>query len=185
MHEIKLARFVSSYELLYNIQLPRCISGASGFAKLVGIVVDTTGKHLKSYLVDLPRTKWRLIFDEVTNDRFILWKRRENWAKQLVEGVSQVHSKGLVIGTLWIYRPIPVLIDSSDCLYFGRFKDNFITGYTLGCYYPPEFRHLRNIFRSTNEADCPNVTPKTKIFHPGMLLRFLAENLQRGLAQCA
>ena len=69
------------------------MSGVSGFAKLVGIVVDTTGKYLKSYLVDLPRTTWRLIFDEVTHDRFIPWKRGEKWAKQLVKGVSQVHSK--------------------------------------------------------------------------------------------
>ena len=176
--ETKFGRSLPSYELLYNIKVLRCMDGVSGFAKFVGIVVDTTGKHLKSYLIEVPRTTWSLIPYEMTQNRFVPWKRRENWARQLVERISQVHSKGLVVGTLGFYRP-SVFIDSLDCLQVYLFRDKFKMGHVLGCYYPPEFRHFRNVSRSTNEADCPNVTPKTDIFHLGMILWLLAENLPR------
>jgi hypothetical protein len=58
VYETKFASSVPSSELLYNIQLLHFMNGVCGFAKLVGIVVDTTGKHLKSYLIELPRARW-------------------------------------------------------------------------------------------------------------------------------
>jgi hypothetical protein len=178
VRETKFARSLPSYELLYNIQLLRCMEGVSGFAKFVGIVVDSTGKHLKSYLVEAPRTRWSFIPYEMTQYRFFPWKRREKWARQLLERVSQVHSRGFVVGTLGFPR-LPVLIYSLDCLQVWDFKNKFVMGHVLGCYYPPKFRHFRKVSPSTNEAECPNVTPKTDIFHLGLILWLLAENLPR------
>jgi hypothetical protein len=78
VYETKFARAVPSDELLYNVRLLRCMEGISVFAKLVGIVVDVSGKHLKSYLIKFPRTKWKLINDELRSDGGVMpWKRRE------------------------------------------------------------------------------------------------------------
>ena len=176
VYETKFASSIPSSELLYNIQLLHCMKGVSGFAKLVGIVVDTTGKHLKSYLIEFPRARWKV--EEVAQKSSITWERREKWAKQLVEGVSQLHSKGFVVGTLTSSRS-PVLIDSSDCVQFWSFKQKFEMGRTLGAYYPPECYHFRDISPTISEAKGPNVTSKTDIFHLGLILWLLAENLPR------
>jgi len=48
-----------------------------------------------------------------------------------------------------------------------------------GSYYPPEFRHLRDVSPTTNEAAGPDVTSKMDIFHLGSILWLLAENLPR------
>jgi hypothetical protein len=176
VYETKFACSVPSSELLYNIQLLHCMNGVCGFAKLVGIVVDTTGKHLKSYLIEFPRARWSV--EQVTQDQSIPWKRREKWAKQLVQGVSQIHSKGFVVGTLCSSRS-PVLIDSPDCVQFWCFKRKFAMGYRGVSYYPPEFRHFRSVSPTTSEAKGPNVTSKTDVFHLGLILWLLAENVSR------
>lgn len=176
VYETKFASSVPSPELLYNIQLLHCMNGVSRFAKLVGIVISSTGKHLKSYLIEFPRARWSL--EQVAQIPSIPWKRREKWAKQLVEGVSQVHAKGFVVGTLcssWS----PVLIDSSDCVQFWCFKKKLKMGNSGFSYYPPEFHHLRDVSPITNEAAGPDVTSKTDIIHLGLILWHLAESLPR------
>jgi hypothetical protein len=141
----------------------------SGFAKFHGIVIDTTRKHLKSYLFEFPRRKWSLISEEIIQNRSIPWKRREKWARQLVEKINKIHSKSLVIGTLW-YQRLSVFIDNRDCIQFWRFQNKFHTSHVLEYYYPPEFRRFQNTSQSTPEAESPKVTPKTDIFQLGMVL---------------
>jgi len=175
VYEIRFARSLPSSELLYNIQLLHCMNGASGLAKLVGIVVDSTGNHLKSYLIEFPRARWKL--QEVIQNQSITWKRREKWAKQLVEGVSQIHSQGFVVGTL--RTSSPVITDGSDCVQLWYFKQKFQMGRAGGAYYPPECLHFRHLSPTTSEAECPNVTSKTDIFHLGLVLWRLAENSPR------
>jgi serine/threonine protein kinase len=48
-----------------------------------------------------------------------------------------------------------------------------------GSYYPPEFRHFRTVSSTTSEAKSSNVTSKTDIFHLGLILWLLAENVPR------
>lgn len=111
---------------------------------------------------------------EAIRDNSISWERRERWGRQLVEGVSQLHSQGFVHGTLTtLWRPV---IDISDNVLFRFFKQKFKLGSKTGCYFPPEFRHLENCSSTTTEAECPNVTSKTDIFQLGLQLWFLAEN---------
>ena len=176
VRETKFARPLPSEEMLYNIQLLRCMNGIPGFAKLAGIVVDITGKHLKSYLVEFPKTRWNIIIDEIPQNLSISWERREKWARNLIEMVSLVHSKGFVVGTLSsLWRRF--LVDDLDFLHFWTFKKRFFMGNVLGCYYPPEYLHFQNIPPSTYEAECPKITPKTDIYHLGLFLWRLAENL--------
>jgi hypothetical protein len=179
VYEIKFARSLPSYEYLYNIQLLRCMDDVPGFAKLVGVVVNTSGNYLKSYLTGFLDISSPILSDKVVQGQLIPWKRREKLARQLIEAVRQVHFKGFVMGTLSCLRS-RILIDSLNRLHFWEFKKKFIMGYRGGCYYPPEFRHYQYVSRSTAEAECPNVTTKTDIFHLGIVLWYISEGFPCG-----
>ncbi|KAI4156444.1 MAG: hypothetical protein L6R39_001115 [Caloplaca ligustica] len=171
VYETMFVSEVPSPELVYNIRLLHCMDGTPGFARLVGIVMDTSGKQLKSYLVDFPRVQSTM--KEAPRDASVSWGRREKWARQLIEGVSQVHSQGFVAGALDNF--LAPTIDISDNVNFRFFKKKFRTGRQSGCYYPPEFHHYRSLSSTLQEAECPDITSKTDIFHLGLRLWFLAE----------
>ncbi len=72
-----------------------------------------------------------------------------------------------------------MIIDSTDNVQFWSFRKGVAPGRTLGAYYPPELLHVRNWSPTINEADFLDVTPKTGIFHLGLLLWLMAENKPR------
>ena len=173
VYEIKSRDSTPSFEFLYSIQVLHCMEGVSGFAKLIGVVTDNGGKHLKSYLIEFPKARWNIL--QLAAKPSIPWERRERWAIQIIQGISQIHKKGFVLGGLTMYS-FPVILDLTDTVHFWFFKKKFRPGRTVGAYYPPELVHVRNMSSTTSEADIPNVTPKTDIFHLGLLLWLMAEN---------
>ncbi len=174
VYEIRLTSSKPSAEFIYNIELLHCMDGAPGLARLVGIVVDISRKYLKSYLIEFPKASWRI--DKLTQDTSITWNRRQKWARQLVESIAHIHFKGFVAGMLCAYR-MPVIIDKLDCVRLWAFKRKFAVGRQIGYYYPPEFQHLREASSAISEAECPDSTSKTDIFHLGLLLWALASSL--------
>ena len=62
-------------------------------------VVDLSRGTLKSYLIEFPRAHCKL--DQVTQDHHIPWVRREKWARLLVKAISDIHSKGFVVGSFF------------------------------------------------------------------------------------
>jgi hypothetical protein len=171
--EIKFFRDCPRHKDLYEIQVLRGMEGVPGFAKLVGIVVDRSKKHLKSYLVETLQSKWDFISDLVTTTSVIPWERRENWAKQVVEVARQIHSKSFVIGTLWRARQ-PIIIEIFDHVQFWNFDKQFAPCVTRSCCYPPEYAEIQQASPSMNEAEFPDITPKADIFLLGMALWYLA-----------
>ena len=174
VYEEKNFSSIPNPEWIYNIQVLQCMNGVPGFAKLVGIVVDASHRHLKGYLVELPKVHCKL--EQATRDRSIPWVRREKWAKQLVQAVSQVHSRSLVVGAFFGSWS-PVLIEGSDTIQFWKFKKFFEPTRRTRCYYPPEFLHLYGGASSSTYEDAPASTSKTDLFHLGMLLWLLAANV--------
>ncbi len=174
--ERKFGSQVPDASLLYNIRVLHCMREFAGYAKLVGVVVDRAGRHLKSYLIEPPRAQWKL--DQVAGNTRCPWTTRENWAKSVVLGVSQLHARGFVVGTL-CSNQLPVVLDGSDSVQFCFFKQRFHVGDRAGAYYPPEFLSLRDCPLTTSEEDCPYTTTKTDIFHLGLILWLLAENVTR------
>ena len=172
--ETSFARSTPSSSLLYSIKILHSMKGLPGFANLIGVVVDTTGRYLRSYLIEFPRARW--ILAEACQIQGISWERREKWGRQLVEILKQLHSKGFTAGTILGFRS-SILIDVSDNVLLCWFQEKFRMGYSLGCYYPPEFRHFRDMSKSVSEANSPKVTTKTDLFHLGMVLWLLAENV--------
>lgn len=174
--ERKFGSQVPEANLLYNIQVLHCMRDLAGYAKLVGVVVDSAGKYVKGYLIEPPRARWKL--DQVAGNTRSSWTRREKWAKSLVRGVSQLHARGFAVGSLSSTR-LPVVLDGSDAVSFYFFNQRFHVGDKAGAYYPPEFLHLRDSPLTTSEEDCPYMTTKADVFHLGLILWLLAENVTR------
>ena len=174
VYEVRNHTCIPNPEWVYNIKVLHCLKGVRGFAKLVGIVVDASGRHLKSYLIEFPMAHWKL--EQVTQNRLIPWVRREKWAKQLVQAISDIHSRGFVIGAFFGSWS-PVLIEGSDSIQFWKFKKTFEPTRSIRCYYPPEFLYLRGASSTMREVESPASTSKTDLFHLGLLLWLLAENV--------
>ena len=173
VYETRFKSAVPSANRLYNVHVLHCMHGAPGFPQLVGIVVDKTGKILKSYLTKFPKLRGHLT--SVLGRQDITWERRQKWAYQIVDGISQLHEKGFAVGGLTSYS-VPVIVDSTDSILFPNFRRKLVPGLTIGNYYPPELLHCRSLPATTNEAGCPDTTSKMDIFHLGSLLWVLAEN---------
>lgn len=185
VYETRFSWSTPTYEQLYNIRILRSFHDVPGFKRLVGIVTDDSGKTLKSYLVEAPRFKPGSLWETVTRESSIPWERREKWARQLVDMVRHVHARGFVVGTLWNCQWHAIEIDQSDHLQFSKFKSKFQVGWHLSYFFPPEFERCRDISKSIDEANYPNITPKTDIFHLGMVLWHLAEGFPRPMVSPA
>ncbi|KAL8789478.1 MAG: hypothetical protein Q9195_006803 [Heterodermia aff. obscurata] len=148
VYEVKFVNSGPSCELLYSIRVLHCMKGRAGFTKLIGITVDNGGRRLKSYLIELPRARFSLL--RTLGDPAIQWDLRESWAKQLVEGISELHSKGFVVGTLFSGRS-PVVLDESNTLNFWYLKK-------LPESVPSYYREIVNACR----AQDPNARPAAR-----------------------
>ena len=100
--------------MLYAIRVLHCANGSPGFAKLIGIVTDNSRKYLKSYLIELPKAHWNM--RRMAGGPSVSWERREQWAAQLVRGISQIHAHSFVVGGLHLWS-VPV-IDDTDSVQF-------------------------------------------------------------------
>lgn len=166
------ASVVPSRQILYNIRVLHCMKGKEAFAPLAGVVVNYENKRIKSVLIECAEATRSL--EQMAQVQGISWAKRESWARQFVEGVSQLHNNGFVAGLLYVYRS-PVIIDAKD-IQFQWFTSKFEMGRTGSGWYPPEFQHLEFGSPDTCEADCPDVTSKADIFEMGAVLWLLAEN---------
>ena len=171
VYEVKFKDSTPTVEMLYTIRVLHCMNGSPGFARLIGIVTDNSRRHLKSYLIELPKARWNML--RMAENPSVSWERREQWAAQLVRGISRIHAHSFVVGGLHIWN-VPV-IDETGSVQFWSFKKRFVTGRAVGAYYPPEFLYVRDMPPTVGEADCPHVTSKTDIFHLGLMLWLLAE----------
>ena len=165
-----------SLEHLYYIRLLHCMKGTSGFAKLVGIVTDKYITRAKSFLIQFPRVRDPL--DYIAQSRPLPWTRCERWVRQLIECVSEAHSKCFVIGT-FLRCGSPAVIEGTDSILVWRFSFKFQMGHNYDLYYPPDFQHYKYASKGTNEADSGDITTKTDLYQLGLVLWLLAENLPR------
>lgn len=173
VYEVKCMDTSPSVEFLYSIRVLHCMKGASGFARLVGVVTDDEGKDLKSYLIEFLKARYNIL--QLAAHPSTPWERRENWAFQLIQGVSQMHEQGFVVGGLTIFT-MPLILDSTDSVLFWIFRERIVPGRMVGAYYPPELCHVRDMSPVLDEADRLFVTSKMDMFHLGLLLWLLAEN---------
>ena len=163
-------------EHLYTIQVLNALGRSPFISSFYGVVIDSASKRLKSYLTEWADERENLEY--VASNPDISWTQREQWARQLLIAVQEVHSKGWVVGTL-IRNPMPIVVRRTNTVQLWSFKRTFQMGYTGGSYYPPEHRHLRWASKAISDTDSTEVSSKTDIFHLGLLLWLLAENAPR------
>ena len=171
VYETMFMRPIPSLEIIYNIRLLHCMKGKPGFAKLVGVVTDKHNTQAKSFLIEFPRSRNPLEY--MVQGQPLPWARRERWARQLLECVCEAHSKGFVIGHI---RSAGV-IKGTDSILLWHFSSKFSMGYNFDFYYPPEFQHYKYASKGVSEADAGDITTKTDLYHLGLLLWHVAENL--------
>ena len=171
VYEYRAIKAAPDYELLYTIRVLHCmaLNRVPRIARLVGIVVDGTAQYLRRFL--LKYQNLRLNLEKVSQDPSISWNCREKWAKQIVECVNEVHSRGLMVGSLC---NVPTSIDSSNNIHLWLFRQKF-QGWAFSPCYPSEFRHLKNVTPEFNHYQLPERSSKADIFQLGMVLWILAE----------
>ncbi|KAI9704999.1 MAG: hypothetical protein M1836_006779 [Candelina mexicana] len=153
-----------------NLRLLRHLEGCEGVTKFVGVVVDDSRTHIKSYLQEYVGLGIKHTFEKVqAKGKTLSWTTRENWAKQIINAVAQVHRRGVVIQS-----------DSLSLWSIGvnDQKNVFLTSLGLGAkqdHYglmAPEFRQSADSAVMHHEE-----TFRSDIFRLGLTLYQLAEHV--------
>lgn len=111
-------------DLKFLKSLRRC----SGVAEFFGVVLDKTEKHLMSYIFEHPAlgTVMSLFLGAYSNREIVPWIIRENWARQLVGAVADIHSGiGCLVGGLCWLDEIGVRADGTIILTAPRASQRY------------------------------------------------------------
>ena len=93
----------SFQEFCDDLKLNSSLRGCSGVVQLIGVVLDDTRRHLRSYLHESLSTNIEAIFESAAHQGEIIpWHIREAWAQQIITAVYEVHQRGIA----------PVLVSS-------------------------------------------------------------------------
>ena len=78
--------------------------GCSGIVQLAGVVIDDTKRHLKGYLYESPPivSLGRVFTLANFRSEVIPWRVRELWSSQIIRTLSEVHGRGVILGSLSI-----------------------------------------------------------------------------------
>ena len=156
--------FFEDLELLYSMRDCACV------VRFIGVVLDDNRKHLKSYLYESPTlgTIQQILETAEAKAERIPWSIREIWAKQIVTAVSEVHSKGFVVGVLQL-DSIGIRADGSAVLTALKSCGRHLP--KRRGYVPPEIRS-----EPGSNSLPTKLNFRTDIFQLGFILWLLAEH---------
>ncbi|KAH9439060.1 hypothetical protein MCOR02_002636 [Pyricularia oryzae] len=97
-------------EFLYEINALTQLQDSRYVIGLYGIIIDDREEHVKGLLISYAEngTLVDMIYD---HDHQLPWPRREKWARQIVEGLSEIHEAGFVQGDFTLSN---IVIDAND-----------------------------------------------------------------------
>lgn len=97
-------------EFLYEINALHQLSGSQSVIQFGGVVLDNQSKHVKGLLISFAERGALIdvIYDGVGQ---ISWDRRQRWARQIVQGLSEIHEAGFVQGDFTLSN---IVIDADD-----------------------------------------------------------------------
>jgi hypothetical protein len=175
LEEVVVPHRQLSPDVCYRIQLLHKLRQSPGFLRLVGVTIDRTTQHLKSFLLQWPDTACQMLLHRASDPSFCYsWKQVENWSRQLLERIRAVHAVGAVVGTLWLARP-PILVDQTDQVFLWYFHPQLLLSTMASPFYPPEFRHLaRREQQGPLLTKASLITPAYDVYQCGQLLWMLA-----------
>jgi len=97
-------------EFLYEVNALSSLVGCQHVIQLKGIVVSEDGQTVKGLLIGYAK-KNALVEVIYDNQGKLPWPRKERWAKQIVQGLSEIHEAGFVQGDFTLSN---IVIDKND-----------------------------------------------------------------------
>lgn len=157
---------------LSDLKLLKSIQGCSGVADFVGVVLDDTSSHLRSYIYEFPvlGDVYTIFMCAQSKSEVVPWHIRESWARQIIKAVSEIHSKGCLVGGLRWLRDIGIREDGTAVLTGLRTSPRHFED--IPGHMPPESRDAAQ----TNTNTLEMVEFWTEIFQLGLILWKLAEH---------
>ena len=167
-------------EIKHMISLRRC-ANVSGF---MGIVLDDTRSHLRSYLKELPMLTSLEFLLGLANSRSMTIPEsiRELWARQLIQAIVEIHSQTLIAG-IFNLNSVGIRANGTAVLHRLQRSEKYLAD-SMGLA-PPE---LRTRYRNddTGSAVRGNLNFQTDVFQLGMVLWLLMEHVPKSLGHfCA
>ncbi|KAK2613729.1 hypothetical protein N8I77_000621 [Diaporthe amygdali] len=150
-------------EFLYEINALSRLSNSRNVIEFHGVVVDDYGEHVKGLLISYA-DQGALIDVLFDHDHSLPWFRRERWARQIVEGLSEIHESGFVQGDFTLSN---IVIDDEDN---AKIIDINRRGCPVG-WEPPEATPLIE----SNQRISMYIGVKSDLYQLGMVLWALAE----------
>lgn len=150
-------------EFLYEINALSQLHNSRNVIQFYGVVVDDYGEHVKGLLISFAE-QGALIDVIYDHEHNLPWSRRERWARQIVEGLSEVHEAGFVQGDFTLSN---IVIDNDDN---AKIIDINRRGCPVG-WEPPEATPLIE----SNQRISMYIGVKSDLYQLGMVLWALAE----------
>lgn len=149
-------------EFLYEINALHQLKGSHSVIQFGGVVLDNKGEFVKGLLISFAEQGALIdvIFD---GEGRIPWRRRERWAKQIVQGLSEIHEAGFVQGDFTLSN---IVIDEEDN---AKIIDINRRGCPVG-WEPPEVAALID----SNQRISMYIGVKSDLYQLGMVLYALA-----------
>lgn len=150
-------------EFLYEINALCTLQDSKSVIQFEGVIVDETGQLIKGLLISY--AKEGALVDMIYDFKNQLsWERREKWARQIVEGLSEIHEAGFVQGDFTLSN---IVIEGNDD---AKIIDINRRGCPVG-WEPPE---LAKLIESGQRISI-YIGLKSDLFQLGMVLWALAE----------
>ncbi|KFY32929.1 hypothetical protein V495_08595 [Pseudogymnoascus sp. VKM F-4514 (FW-929)] len=149
-------------EFLYEVNALHRLSGSDSVIQFGGVITSNDGAHLKGLLISFAE-KGALIDVIYDGKGELSWPRRERWAKQIVQGLSEIHEAGFVQGDFTLSN---IVIDGEDN---AKIIDINRRGCPVG-WEPPEVAALIE----SKQRISMYIGVKSDIFQLGMVLWALA-----------
>lgn len=149
-------------EFLYEINALHSLRDARSVIRFGGVIVDDEGETVKGLLIGF--ASQGALIDLLYEEKGRLsWPRRQRWAYQIVQGLSEIHEAGFVQGDLTLSN---VVVDAQD---HAKIIDINRRGCPIG-WEPPEMSALID----SNQKLSMYIGVKSDLYQLGMVLWALA-----------
>ncbi|KAI0111816.1 hypothetical protein F4814DRAFT_460906 [Daldinia grandis] len=152
-------------EFLYEVNALNSLRFSRNVIEFHGVVVDDEDEMVKGLLINYAEkgALIDLIYDSQEDGNILPWSLREKWARQIVQGLSDVHEAGFVQGDLTLSN---IVIDYEDN---AKIIDINRRGCPVG-WEPPEATPLID----SNQRISMYIGVKSDLYQLGMVLWALA-----------
>ncbi|GME26172.1 hypothetical protein GTA08_BOTSDO03611 [Neofusicoccum parvum] len=152
-------------EFLYETNCLSRVRGAHSVIQFAGVITDDSEQRITGLLINFAEkgALVDLLYDW-KNSNELTWPRRERWAKQIVQGLSEIHESGFVQGDFTLSN---IVINEDDD---AKIIDINRRGCPVG-WEPPELAKLIEAGQKISIY----IGVKSDLFQLGMVLWALAE----------